>query len=380
MNPTSQASRLIRRAALTLIASVAMQPAGAAPVVYLAGDSTVMSYKSGYNLYPQQGWGGRLPEYFTSAVTFSNRAIGGRSSKSFVDEGRLTSILTAILPGDYLFIQFGHNDGNSDPKLHTDPFTTYKTYLSMYIDQSRSYGAIPVLVTPMGRRNYDSNGKFINDFTQRVQAMKELALEKNVKLIDLNAKSIAFYNGIGAPATGDVFLWLAAGQYANFPNGISDNTHFQEYGASQLARLVVQGIDEAQLGLRSAIGSISYPAEAGVLGGTGIVREKTNTGWRGQGYVNFPATGGTMAFSNVLGGTGGAKTLRIRYANGGTSARAGQLVVNGVTTAIDFAPSGSWTTWVTKDVAISLNGGSANAISLKSTGADLANIDELTVL
>src|SRR6266571_2401212 len=88
----------------------AVSIAHAVPVIYIAGDSTVMTYKASYNLYPQQGWGGRLPDYFTTAVTWSNRAIGGRSSKSFVDEGRLASILSVILPGDYLFIQFGHND------------------------------------------------------------------------------------------------------------------------------------------------------------------------------------------------------------------------------------------------------------------------------
>ena len=100
-------------------------PSSAAPVVYLAGDSTVMTYYSGS--YPKQGWGGRLPGYFLPGVSFSNHAIGGRSSKSFYDEGRLSTILLSIKPGDYLFIQFGHNDGNADPKLHTDPFTSYKT-------------------------------------------------------------------------------------------------------------------------------------------------------------------------------------------------------------------------------------------------------------
>ncbi len=363
-----------------VILSFFMLQAKAAPVVYLAGDSTVMSYRASYHLYPQQGWGGRLPDYFKAGVSFTNKAIGGRSSKSFVDEGKLAGILSVIQPGDYLFIQFGHNDGNSSLALHTDPFTTYKTYLAMYIDGARQYGATPVLVTPMGRRNYDSTGKFNNDFVDRVTAMKQLATEKNVKLIDLNAKSIAFYNGIGAPATGDVFLWLAAGQYPNFPNGISDNTHFQEYGAGQLARLVAQGIEENQLGIASLIGAITYPAEAAVLSGTGTIREKTNAGWQGQGYVNFPTTGGTLTLNNVIGGTGGAKTLRIRYALGAAVARTGQLVINGTATNITFTPSGTWTTWVTQDVAVTLKSGTANTIELKSTGGDLANIDDLTVL
>ena len=349
----------------------------AAPVVYLAGDSTVMT--NGSNTYPQMGWGGRIPALFTAGVSFNNRAVGGRSSKSFVDEGRLSAILSVIKPGDYLFVQFGHNDGYSDPSLHTDPYTTYKTYLAMYIDLSRQYGAIPVLVTPMGRRRYDSSGRFLNDFLDRSTAMKQLALEKSVPLIDLNAKSIAFYNGIGVAATTDVFNWLEAGQYPNFPSGVHDITHFQDYGATQLARLVTQGIEENRLGLRAWIGAVTYPAEAGVLSGSGTVRDRTYGGWQGRGYVNFPVSGGTMTLNNVIGKGGGARTLRIRYANGAAT-RSGQLVVNGAVTSISFSPSGSWTSWVTKDVTVTLNGGTANTISLKSTGADLANIDGITVL
>jgi lysophospholipase L1-like esterase len=373
-------STILRGALLAAAFVLAPSLASAVPVVYIAGDSTVMTYKSGYNLFPQQGWGGRLPDYFTTGVTFANKAIGGRSTKSFVDEGRLTDILNQILPGDYLFIQFGHNDGNSNPALHTDPFTTYKTYLAMYIDGAVQHGATPVLVTPMGRRNYGSNGAFINDFTDRCTAMKQLAVEKNCKLIDLNTKSIAFYNGIGAPATGDVFLWLAAGQYPNFPNGVSDNTHFQEYGAGQLARLVTQGIEENNLAIKSFITSITYPAEAGTRAGTGMILEKTNAGWHGQGYINFPTTGGTLTLNGVRSGSTGTKTLRFRFALGGTAARTGQLVVNGVTTSITFNATGAFTTWVTKDVAVTLKSGTGNTIQLKSNGSDLANIDEITVL
>ncbi|MEJ7805105.1 MAG: GDSL-type esterase/lipase family protein [Telluria sp.] len=363
---------------LPLIFAIVAGHAVAAPVVYLAGDSTVMT--NGANTYPQMGWGGRLPALFTTGVSFSNRAVGGRSSKSFVDEGRLSAILGVIKPGDYLLVQFGHNDSYSDPKLHTDPFTTYKTYLAMYIDLSRQYGAIPVLVTPMGRRRYDSSGRFLNDFVDRSTAMRQLAAEKNVPLIDLNAKSIAYYNGIGVAATTDVFLWLAPGQYANFPNGVYDSSHFQDYGATQLARLVAQGIEENGLALRTYIGAVTYPAEAGVLSGAGTARDRTYAGWQGRGYVNFPVNGGTMTLNNVIGKSGGARTLRIRFANGGSYARSGQLVVNGVAMGITFNRTGSWSTWVTKDVAVTLNGGTANAISLKSTGADLANIDGITVL
>ncbi|HEX2854535.1 MAG TPA: carbohydrate-binding protein [Opitutaceae bacterium] len=371
--------RLAAVAALLTGAALFSNSLVAAPTAYLAGDSTVMTYNASSNLYPQQGWGGRIADYFTTGVTFSNKAIGKRSSKSFVDEGRLDAILNVIQPGDFLFIQFAHNDSNSDPKYYTSPYTTYKEYLAMYIDGAVAHGATPVLVTPVGRRNYNSSGSFINDFTDRCTAMKQLATEKNCKLIDLNAKSIAFYNKLGGEAAKDVFLWLSAGQYPNFPNGVSDNTHFQEYGAGQIARLVTEGIEELNLSIETSIKSITYPAEAGAISG-GAIREKTNSGWRGQGYINFPTTGGTVSLSGVNGRTGGTKTLRIRFALGGSAARSGQLVVNGTTTTISFSASGSFTTWTTKDVTVTLNAGTNNTIQLKSNGSDLANVDDITVL
>jgi len=369
--------RLVRAALGAFCLCIAAFGARAAPVVYLAGDSTVMTNGSGS--YPQQGWGGRLHDLFTSGVSVANRAVGGRSSKSFVDEGRLAAILTVIHPGDYLFVQFGHNDDYSDPRLHTDPYTSYKTYLAMYVDLARQYGATPVLVTPMGRRRYDSSGRFLNDFTDRAAAMRQLAAEKSAALIDLNAKSIAFYNRIGVTATTDVFLWLAPGQYPNFPGGVHDTTHFQDYGAAQLARMVTEGIEENRLALRSFIGAVSYPAEAAALSGSGTVRARGYGGWQGKGYVDFPTSGGMLTLSGVNGKTGGTHTLRIRFANGAATARTGQLVVNGAVSAISFAPTGSWTAWATRDVAVVLHAGTANALSLKSTGADLANIDTLTV-
>ena len=377
MNTLAPLLNLLRRFLPALLSAMLVPHALAAPVVYIAGDSTVASYGSGN--YPMQGWGRRLQDYFYSGVSFSNHAIGGRSSKSFIDEGRLAAILRLIKPGDYLFVQFGHNDGYSDPRLHTDPYTSYKTYLSMYIDMARQYGATPVLVTPMPRRYYDSSGRFINDFVDRTAAMKQLATEKRAALIDLNGKSLALYNGVGVAATTDIFLWLTAGQYANYPNGVSDRTHFQEYGAGQLARLIVQGIEENRLGIRSLIGGVMYPAEAAVLSGSGTVRSRAYSGWQGRGYVDFPLTGGAMAFTGVIGKTGGMRTLRIRYANGAGVARSGQLVVNGAAMPISFSPTGGWSTWATKDVLAPLAAGSANSLSLRSTGADLANIDGVIV-
>jgi rhamnogalacturonan endolyase len=126
-------------------------------------------------------------------------------------------------------------------------------------------------------------------------------------------------------------------------------------------------------------GATTYPAENAVLSGTGISTETTNAGFHDSAYVNFPTTGGTATFNNINGGSGGAKTLVVRFANGSTAARSGQLVVNGTTSTITFNPSGTWTTWANQNVAITLASGTANTIQLKSTGGDLANIDEITV-
>ncbi|MFD6339967.1 GDSL-type esterase/lipase family protein [Streptomyces sp. NPDC060210] len=121
----------------------------------MAGDSTAQTYNSGY--YPQAGWGQTLPGFFTSNITVANRAIGGRSSRSFIEQGRLAAIHDVIKPGDYLFVQFGHNDATTgNPERYTSP-ADYKEYLrDDYIRATRSRGATPVVVTPVSRRSYTS--------------------------------------------------------------------------------------------------------------------------------------------------------------------------------------------------------------------------------
>jgi lysophospholipase L1-like esterase len=207
--------------------------AGARPTVYIAGDSTVQTYSASYA--PQAGWGQFIANYFTTDVAFVNKAIGGRSSKSFVLEGRLDEILGQIRPNDYLFVQMGHNDATkSRPERYTDPQTTYKQYLKMYLDGARQRGATPVLITPVGRLNY-KNGVFVNDFTAYTTAMKELAAAENVKLIDLMSKSLAYYTSIGYNETYTLFMVSVNG---------TDYTHFTEKGANQIARLVSEGVRE----------------------------------------------------------------------------------------------------------------------------------------
>nr|WP_269636912.1 SGNH/GDSL hydrolase family protein [Paenibacillus sp. HW567] len=232
--------------------------AGEKPTVYLAGDSTVQTYDPYWK--PQAGWGQMIGKFFSTAVNFNNQAIGGRSSKSFIVEGRLDTILREIRPGDYFLVQFGHNDATiSVPERYASP-ADYKNYLKSYVEGARQRGATPILITPMGRRDFNTeSGKFNVSFPEYVQAMKEVASELKVELVDLSARSVAYYNSIGFEATRAVFLYVDPGVYAAFPKGSSDNTHFQEYGAIQMARLIAGGIAGLDIPLAGAVKEIAPP-------------------------------------------------------------------------------------------------------------------------
>jgi lysophospholipase L1-like esterase len=214
--------------------------------IYVVGDSTATDYSS--NLAPRAGWGQVFSEMFDQKVVVKNHAASGRSSKSFIDEGRLTVVLDQIEKGDYLFIQFGHNDQkDDDPSRYTEPFTTYKSYLKQYIDGAYGKGAIPVLVTSVERRRFTEDGQARDSLGNYPQAMKELGEELNVPVIDLTAKSKALYQELGPEVTKNVFLWLEPGEHENYPNGVQDNTHFQEYGARLIAKLVAEDIKQLKL-------------------------------------------------------------------------------------------------------------------------------------
>ncbi|XEC93773.1 SGNH/GDSL hydrolase family protein [Paenibacillus tarimensis] len=233
--------------------------AGDLPTVYIAGDSTVQTYDEYWK--PEAGWGQMIPRFFNTDVTFDNHAIGGRSSKSFIFEGRLDAILREIKPGDYFLVQFGHNDATISRPERYASVPDYKNYLKTYVNGARQRGATPILVTPVGRRDYNSDtGKFNVSFPEYVQGMKEVAEELSVDLVDLSTLSVAYYDSIGPEGTLAVFLHTEPGIYQAFPNGSQDNTHFQEYGAIQIARLVSGAIQELGLPLSAFVANIEPPA------------------------------------------------------------------------------------------------------------------------
>lgn len=216
------------------------------PTIFVASDSTAASYYQ-YSA-PMAGWGHYLADFFDDRVAVDNQAKAGRSSKSFYEEGSLATIEDRIRPGDYLFVMFAINDSADDSSNRkTKPESTFKAYLRLYVDAARSNGATPVFVTSQTKRTFDAWGRFTNSVGAYPQAMRELGAELNVPVIDLNRKSIEFFTSIGPEATKRSFMYLAPGEHPNYPNGLSDYIHFQETGARQLARLVVEAVRELNI-------------------------------------------------------------------------------------------------------------------------------------
>ncbi|MGH9352968.1 MAG: rhamnogalacturonan acetylesterase [Terriglobia bacterium] len=215
-----------------------------ASTVYLAGDSTVVDQDK----EPWCAWGQMLPLFFKAGVAIANNAESGETLKAFIGEHRLDKIMSTIKSGDYLFIQFAHND-QKPGRDHVDAFTSYEQYLTRYIDAARSKGAIPVLVTSMERRRFDAGGKVINTLGDYPEAMRQEAKKQHVDLIDLNAMSMAFYEALGPEGSKKAFVQYPAGSFPGQMRALADNTHFNDYGAYELAKCIVKGIKTDHLGI-----------------------------------------------------------------------------------------------------------------------------------
>lgn len=213
--------------------------------LFIVGDSTVANYDSSY--YPQCGWGQVLGEFFYDDIQIINKAVPGRSSKSFINECRLSEIKGEIQQNDYLLIQFGHNDEKDDSERHTDPFSSFKSNLEQFIHVAKEKGAFPILITPVERRCFDKNGMVKDSHGDYLIAMRQLAHDSHAPLVDLAFSSARLYQQLGPEKSKALFLWIKKGLYSNFPNGCEDNTHFSEYGARKIAELVAQGLKKTSL-------------------------------------------------------------------------------------------------------------------------------------
>jgi DNA sulfur modification protein DndE len=225
--------------------------------IYLIGDST-MANKPRLDL-PERGWGQLFPEYFDSSVEIHNHAVNGRSTKSFRTLGHWSTVIGELQKNDWLFIQFGHNDSKLDDSTrYAAPHTDYRQNLIRYINEARARGAKPVLLTPVMRRKFDAQGKFVDQHGDYPGVVREIAAEMNVPLIDLHKSSQTLVEQHGVENSRELFLFKGNG-FASTPEKLEDNTHFSEYGARCVASLVIDGIRALKLDFASHLLKSPFP-------------------------------------------------------------------------------------------------------------------------
>jgi lysophospholipase L1-like esterase len=209
------------------------------PVIHLIGDSTMADKPLDDN--PERGWGQMFPLFFTNEIQIINYARNGRSTKSFIDQGLWNEVYNNLKPGDYLFIQFGHNDAKkSDTTRYAEAHTVYRDNLIRFITEARAKGANPVLITPVNRRKFSQAGEFTDQHGDYPGVVREVAAEYDVPLIDLHARSLQYFSELGPEKSEKLFLRAPAGVYKQCPAGRSDNTHFNRYGAIRVCDLVIE--------------------------------------------------------------------------------------------------------------------------------------------
>lgn len=210
------------------VVSIEITPDPNAITVFLAGDSTLVDQDN----EPWCGWGQMITRWFKEGLVFANYAESGETLGAFRGEKRLAKLLTFIRPGDYLFVEFGHNDMKANGP-NDGAFKSYKTNLEDFVKTARDKGALPILVTPMHRRGFDDNGKVRNSLGDYPDAVRLVAKEQNVPLLDLNNMSAVLYETLGVEGSKNLFVIFPA-------QNLNDNTHFNPYGGYELAKCIIE--------------------------------------------------------------------------------------------------------------------------------------------
>lgn len=220
--------------------------------VYLAGDSTMAEKKP--EKRPETGWGEMLGKHFKDGmVKIENHAQNGRSTRTFISENRWQTILEKLKKGDYVFIQFGHNDQSKEKVDRYTPPEDYRKNLIRFVEETRAKKATPVLLTPVMRRKFDNAGKFVDQHGVYPDIVRWVAKEYKVPLVDMHRESEKILVKYGIEDSKKLFLQLKAGENPNYPNGVNDNTHFNPNGAEEMAKLAIAGIKEQKIGLRKRL-------------------------------------------------------------------------------------------------------------------------------
>ncbi|NTS40374.1 rhamnogalacturonan acetylesterase [Flavisolibacter sp. BT320] len=233
-----------------LLMTTAFLPATDKTTVYLIGDSTI-SIKE-VKAYPETGWGMPFARFFDSTVVVDNRAKNGRSTRTFIEEGLWKPVVESLKKGDYVFIQFGHNDEVPTKKSATTP-EQFTANLSRYVTETRARGGLPVLLTPAARRKFTAAGAVEGTHDAYAALVRAVAKEASVPLIDLDKESQQLVQGFGEEGSKMLFLHLQPGEHPNYPDGKLDDTHFSELGAQKMAQIVLAGIKRLQLPLAAHI-------------------------------------------------------------------------------------------------------------------------------
>ena len=241
---------------LVCLSLVAFTPTHKKITIFSIGDSTMADYDiekwsrdNGGTNYPLRGWMMMMPQFVKNDVVVQNAAISGISSKSFRDEGAWQKVIDHVKPGDYVFIQFGHNDEKPDSANHTDARTTFRQNLINYVTETRAKRGNPVLFTSLVRRKFDNNGKLVDTHGDYVTVVRELAKEINVPLVDLNKMMGDLVQNLGPEESKKLYLYIPAGLFSKLPEGKKDDTHLCVYGATKIAELAVNEIKRLQLPL-----------------------------------------------------------------------------------------------------------------------------------
>lgn len=230
--------------------------APAAPVtfrIHMIGDST-MADKPLEPAQPERGWGQLFPLYTRDPSRVVNYAMNGRSTKSFIDEGRWAKVLAALAPGDWVIIEFGHNDEKREkPAVFADAATTYRDNLRRFVREARAAGANPVLATPIVRRRFDAAGKIVDTHGDYPAALRAVAAEEKVPLLELHDRTHDLVASLGAEPSKKLYLWIAPGEYDSLPKGREDDTHLSAHGASRVSELAIAEIKRLKLPLAEAL-------------------------------------------------------------------------------------------------------------------------------
>lgn len=221
--------------------------------IWLIGDSTVCDQP--LDRAPVTGWGTPFSHYIDTTATVVNKARGGRSTRTFISEGRWKEVIDNMKKGDFLLIQFGHNDEAKEPQ-YADRYTSvpdYKKNLKMFIAETRAKGGTPILISPVTRMRFNSDGVPQETHVEYTRAVKETGLEASASVIDLDGMSLKLLRELGPDKSQFLYMYVDSLQNPHYPKGRQDWTHFNEYGARRMAELVLNEIKRQDLSLADYI-------------------------------------------------------------------------------------------------------------------------------